>query len=190
MKITSEIVKTVWAELPAKYGATVTSKDDSVWMRACAGFLDLLGILEPEVFMRRYATTIGREIFVPFVPGYRNVDGSWLLTAQLITCAHECRHVQQYEDDKSYPLQYLLSTGNRAVYEAQAYTVNMELGWHLFKHTPNPDTHARKLKSYGCSESDIKVARTALDSAASTILAGGVINRQTRETLEIVQRLQ
>lgn len=176
--ITPDEVRAFWKFMQARFGASVISKGDSVAMAAIGMLLDKLGVLDKDRFLKDFTTTLGRRIYVPFTlgePSY-GYDLWW----QVLTCTHECQHVYQFTESPGSGLEfawdYISSTAQRAHYEAQAYTCNLELEWwrkKAFTHTPAQ--YAALLTSYGCKAEDLAVVEKQLQLELLTIKAGGIL---------------
>lgn len=167
-------VKDFWVYMTKRYGTRVVEKPNAAEMRIVAEFLDLLGILDKDVFMRNCTTTIGNVIHVPFGPGF--VAPGWDLFGQIRICAHEHQHIVQ--DRKAgglgFEWDYITSTAKRTVYEVEAYRTGMELTWRYLQQIQLPKMIAAGLRNYGCNNDDIKVAEKALALAIPAIKAGGL----------------
>lgn len=170
--VTPAVVAGLWAHLQAHYGTTIIAKDDDAGMKRVATVLDALGVLDRERFLREYATTIGRSIYLPFVPG--EATPAWDLWTQLTIGVHEHQHVVQHvRDGLAFEVEYLVDSSARARHEAEAYLTQLELHRWRFGEMPPPRRYAEKLAAYACTETDILWAAQYLTLAAAAISAGG-----------------
>ena len=73
---TPETVSLFWTYMSQRFNTKIVQKGNSAEMKAVAQFLDLIGVLNKDVFLTNYATTIGTNIYIPFTPGVaiRNWD--------------------------------------------------------------------------------------------------------------------
>jgi hypothetical protein len=67
--VTAAVVVGLWDHLRATYRTTVVTKADAGQMKELATLLDALGVVDRDRFLREFATTIGRTIYLPFTPG-------------------------------------------------------------------------------------------------------------------------
>jgi len=173
----ASIVVQFWQQMALVFIASVVQKGTSGFMRSASWFLDAIGIMDKQTFMERYTTTIFSTIYVPFQIGIPTKNYS--LWGQLSVCAHECQHVAQGNRDgvNAFNLRYLMDSGARAAYEAEALTAQMELEYWRWGEVPEdrPERRSRILEHYGCSEKDIEWVRVYLEQTRSTIMQGGII---------------
>jgi hypothetical protein len=180
---TPDDVRGLWAFMTAHYGTSVINKENAAEMQLVASMLDTLGIVDKQDFLLHYCTTIGRRIYVPFIPG--TAFNEWDLWSQVIVVAHEHEHVEQ-EDALgllTYGARYVGSPSTRADYEAEAYRSMLELNWWHSRTMPDPNKVARLLSGYGVSETDIAVVATTLREAAESVQFGAILNKATSVAL-------
>lgn len=120
----SEVVRALWDFMTREYGTRVIAKANAVEMQLVAQALGLIGVLDPEAFLRDYTTTLGRRIYVPFEPG-RATEGR-SLWGQLAVCVHEHQHVEQLDREGWFKFagKYLLSSAGRAAFEVLPRTLD------------------------------------------------------------------
>ncbi len=184
---TREQVCGLWDHMTRRYGSTVVAKADSIPMQAAAWALERMGVMDAPSFLRDFATTIGKTIYVPFEIGVpRDQDD---LFTQLVTCVHEHMHVIQFNRDGKWLFgsRYLLSKAARAIYEAEAYRCDMEMSYWRTAVMPSPKEIAKVLTNYGCSPLDIEVAEKYLSASAQTIQRGGLVSEPTKEAIRWLQ---
>jgi len=174
---TPEQVRAFYAHMLDRFGASVVNKQSAVEMQGVALLLAQLGILNQDAFLDRFATTVGRRIYVPFDVGEAR-DG-WSLWSQIAVCAHECQHVVQY--DRLRPLgfawQYVATTAGRARLEAEAYRCQLELHfWRTGQILPAHEL-AASLQNYNVSDADVKTAETMLRVSGESVRRGAIVNR-------------
>jgi len=181
-----DVVRGLWDHMVAHYDARVMDKADSEDMELVARFLDQLGVMDGETFLRRYTTTIGRTIYVPFQIG---VDqGRHSLHGQVRLCAHEFQHVVQHiREPGRYELEYLTDTAARARLEAEAFRSNMELEWFLTGRLLRPMDLADNLVAYACTDADVAVAAKALSMSSRVVSKGGVINEASKVAIAYLE---
>jgi hypothetical protein len=150
MPITSQLVKDFYAAAMKQYKAEIISKEDSGLMKLIAGFLDGIGVLNKDDFMKRFTTTIGSKIYCPFEVG---VDQGYDLWRQISVLVHELTHVQQYDESPAeFVLKYLLYKSDRATYEAVAYASDLEMHWWMYGNGYDVKQRAQSLLSYGLKQ--------------------------------------
>jgi len=178
-----DVVRGLWDYMTRRHNTQVVLKASASEMRLLSQFLGGLGIINPERFMTRYTTIIGRRVYTPFTVGVAdNREGLW---RQLVNCVHEHQHVVQQVRDGKYLFarRYVTSPVERAHYEAEAYRCNMEMHWWRFGATPDPYMLANKLRDYGCRQRDIDMAAHMLEASAVSIRQGAIVNQATLEAL-------
>ena len=183
MVLTADQVRGLWAHMAKRYRARVIHKATAAEMLVLSRFLDRIGVADEQDFMRRFATTIGRWIYVPFTPGERTQ--TWSLLEQAVVCVHECHHIHQY--DKFGPFlfgwQYVMSTARRTLLEVEAYRCNMEMHWALERRLVPPEQLAAHLRAYGVTDEDVRNAERMLRSASRTVQQGGIASPASRDAL-------
>jgi len=185
---TPELVRGLWRHMTRTYGTRVVDKDKAWEMRLVAAVLARMGIVDRREFMRRYTTTIGKRIYVPFDIG--NSDARYDLWGQITVCVHEHQHVEQLLRDGwlKFMGRYLLSSAARATYEAEALRSNLELTFWRFGRIPDLGRLARKLSDYACSDADIAMVERMLELSAETVRRGGVVNRASQKAIAWLER--
>lgn len=177
-------VRAFYAHMLNRFGASVINKQSAVEMRGVALLLSQLGILDQDAFLKRFATTVGHRIYVPFQVGEPQ-DG-WSLWSQIAVCAHECQHIVQY--DRYRPLgfawQYVATTAGRARLEAEAYRCQLELHfWRTGEILPAHEV-AASLQHYGVSDADVKTAETMLRVSGESVRRGAIVNRASAVAID------
>lgn len=175
-------VERFWSFMCNYYRTHIAKKED---LSSLASFMSNIGIMDEKSFMRNYATTIGRTIFIPFQPGV--VTQGWSLWDQLVVCVHEHQHIVQYDDDSwGYMLNYVTSETYRTQYEVDAYATQLELLW--MRGVELKPTHVKVLlellNSYMLSDEAKRVAETQLVSIARSVNEG-VVTRDSTEVARI-----
>lgn len=173
-ELTKELVIEFWEYIADIYDSTVMEKSESSFMKLTGGSLDLIKVLDKKEFMTKYTTTIGRTIYTPFVVGC--VSDKWTFENQISNCVHEHMHVEQYDREGfKFMVNYLLDPSNRAVYEAHAYSTNIEMYFYNTGKTFDAELLSSKLSSYGCSKEDIAIAKNILEDNIKLIESGKII---------------
>lgn len=183
-----DVVSKLWKHMAAFFGAQVTSKGSAVEMQAASVVLGRMGIVDREDFMSRFATTVGRHVYIPFVPG--EAEPTWSLLAQAETCVHEMHHIIQYQKLGAimFYYQYVCSRARRATLEAEAYRTNVEMRYRLTGELRDTDSLAELLRSYGVRDIDVEVAKKVLRSSVPTIRAGGVTSLACKVATDFLRR--
>ena len=175
-----------WKYMQREYGFTVVQKAGAVEMDAIAWTLDMMGIQDKGTFMKRYTTTLGMKVYVPFTRGKGNQKA---LLNQIMTCVHETEHVIQYtRNPVQFMGNYAISSAGRSHYEAEAYLTNMEIYYHFTGRVLVPGTLANKLKAYGVGPADIRVTRKQLMIASKVIGNGDVISNVSKKAIKYLKR--
>jgi hypothetical protein len=171
---TPELVRTFYKHMNASFDARVISKGDTAEMRAAAWALEAMGITDAEGFLKRFASTVGRRIYVPFTVG--QASAGWSLWHQIEVGAHEHQHVVQ--SDREGPVrfswQYLRDDAARARFEAEARSTNLELHFWRYGKLPPVTDWVKNLEHYALGNAHIGTVKAILESRAHTTARGGV----------------
>jgi hypothetical protein len=153
MPITSQLVKDFYGVACTKYGATITSKSNSDFMKLIGSFLDGIGVLDKELFMKQYTTTVGTSIYTPYEIGVDGGPNGYDLWDQVKVLVHELTHVVQY---KTYPVKfmvlYLASPSDRASYEAEALAADLQLYYWMYRSGYDIQQRVKTLLNYGLKQ--------------------------------------
>ncbi len=173
-QLTPMTVRALYDYMSRRYRTEIIDKRRAAAMHAMSWFIERVSGIPAKTFVERYGTTIGRRIYLPFVPG--ETSNGFDLWSQVVICAHEHQHVEQLQRDGwiKFVISYLASSSARAAYEADAYRTAIELTYWRRGHVPSPKAIAARLADYAASPGDIKMAETMLISAARTVRLGGV----------------
>ena len=181
-KLTPELVKGLFGFMCSSYHSKVVAKDGSAAMKAAGWALSLMRIEDQNEFLNDFSTTLGRTIYIPYVPG-EACDG-WPLEHQIASIVHEHLHVEQYNAGGwTWQWNYLTNPTKRAGYEAEAYATELETYyWYNKSHL---DVHelASVLYSYGCSSADVAVTEAHLKACSAIAWAGGVIHAPSQKAI-------
>lgn len=169
-EIPRDLVIAFAEHMAASYRARIANKNGADGALLDAG-LRVLG-LDPS----RYATTIGRTIYVPQPIG--SPHAAWDLWGQIVTITHECQHLAQTDRLGLLPYAWrYASQAGRTALEAEAYSTELDLmrwrrgsvgmWW--------PAWRAQAIRSYLVSEADEGVMRRHLASLAATSRRGGTV---------------
>jgi hypothetical protein len=180
---TPEMVKAFWSYLDDVYGAKQIDKKDAPSMELVADVLQTVGIQNEQTFLTKYTTTIGTKIYTPFDIGVPTPDYS--LWAQMWIGVHEHQHVVQYRNEGiDFMAKYLVSSADRAAYEAEAYRTGAELDWWRYRLMDSSLGLANHLQSYNCTASDIGSAHEIIQLTEDTIRQGGFVSEATVTAVE------
>lgn len=169
-------VESFWKYFCKKYGTRVVVKAEAVEMQVVAEALATMGIMNATRFLKDFTTTLGRNIYTPFIPG--NCVSTADCISQIAICVHEHVHVRQFKDP-AYAAEYLGSSSKRALHEAEAYRASMEMLYLLSGRMPRADVLAAKLKNYACTSADVEVVRVYLRKAAIVVRGGGLVTPES-----------
>lgn len=179
MDPTPSLVSDFWTFMTGHFQTQVIDKANAPEMQVVASLLAALGLVDRATFLKDYATTIGHHIYLPFTVGTPGAANGWGLWSQIIVSAHEHQHVVEYEalGPIAYDYRYITDTPSRARFEAEAYRASLELNWWRTKTMPSPASLAALLHGYGCTDTDVAMAKTVLDASADAIRHGAVLNQ-------------
>jgi hypothetical protein len=181
-EMNSALTKDFWNYMISFYGTTVSEKNTSRFMFVIGSFLSSLGILDREIFLNEYATTIRKTIYIPFKIG--DTLSKKELLNQLLLCVHEHQHVVQYERfGKQYSIGYVLNHKKRARFETEAYSTSIEIYYWFFEEILDTQRLATMLESYDCDKEDIANSKRILDSNADLIKKGKVVSESGKTAI-------
>lgn len=183
-KLTTELVRDFADYMTAKYKAQIVDKGLAFEASLAATFLHAWGIVSHDDFLEHFATTIGHRMYLPFTPGVPKTG--WSLWQQIVVITHECQHIVQYDKlgAARFMWQYVRSTAERTRLEAEAYRCQLELHyWRTGQIMPAKDL-AASLKSYGVTETDLRVAERMITMAAESVKQGAILNHASRVAIE------
>lgn len=167
---TPDAIRAIARAVCARFDCEIVDKRTDDGMRALSHVL--APSIPPADFVSRYATAIGRRIFLPFTPG--EFSDQWPAWSQGRIIVHEAEHVEQFRLDPLFPARYLLATPWRAIYEAQALAAGWQFDrWRGAKHLP-PDQQALSLHSYAL-DAEAKAAAVAVLESSLASLSDGVL---------------
>jgi hypothetical protein len=178
------------SHLAAQFGFTVHDKETSTLMKAVAFGMDVgsafsSGLPKGDDFMTRFATTIGKEVFLP-----KSIRENPLSVLEVVT--HEAQHVVQFNDTNiEFAWFYLTDASARAQFEADAYASGIAVrGW--LTGAPHTDSIPWVLdslvKSYHLKESDKVYAEAALKSHMASLSAGVITTRAAACALDFLNQ--
>lgn len=177
MPITSQLVKDFYAEALKKFGGQVKGKADSDFMVLVGKFLDGIGVMNKEEFMKEFTTTIGTVIYAPFEVGVDGGAEGYDLWQQISVLVHELTHVQQYNASPAeFMVKYLASRSDRASYEAEAYGSDLEMCWWKYGHGYNIPERVKALAGYALKQEHIDYAAEFLATYNDVFAQGGSIS--------------
>lgn len=178
-----ELVKKFWDYMSGCYDSRIVKRSNAWEMKIVARFLSLIRAMDVDTFMKKFATTLGSRIYIPFEPGDQN-NSEWSLWEQIVVGVHEHQHVWQYDHEgRTFMWKYLLRSSGRAHYEADAYRCNIEM--HYWRYGKMPDAHrlAEMLKAYKCNATDIAVTEKQFNLSIKTIETGAIVNDASRKAI-------
>jgi hypothetical protein len=155
----------------------VVHKDDSQFMKLIAGFLDGIGVLDKEVFLRDFTTTIGNCVYAPYEVGVYSGSGGYDFWGQISILVHEIVHVTQFHHAPAeFTLKYLLYKSDRATYEAEAYGADLEMDYWLTGHGYDVKQRAQSLLHYGLQQEHCDYAAEYLVIQDDIFRQGGEVS--------------
>jgi hypothetical protein len=175
-KLSKKLVLDYHTYMSRKFHFQIIDKGGSDLMYLVSNALEILGIMDKDAFMKRYAITIvnpftdEKFVYIPWTPG----DGSQAARAmQIRVLAHETEHTIQGEDLKFVP-RYFYSKSRRAHYEALAMRAELEIWYYLYGTPMDTARAAQRLKAYRVRSGDIRVTKKELDLANKVITRGAI----------------
>ena len=175
-KLSKKLVLSYHDYMSRKFHFEIIPKGGSELMYLVSNALEILGIMDKETFLKRYAVTIvnpftdEKFVYIPWTPG----EGTQKARAsQIRILAHEAEHTIQGEDLKFVP-RYFYSRSRRAHYEALAMRAELELWYYLYGTPMDTAATARRLKAYRVRSGDIRVTKKELDLANKVIVRGAI----------------
>jgi len=185
MKITSKIVKDLHRYMARVYKFKIIDKADAAEMRLVAQFIGRFIMMKDEDFLKRFATTIGDRVYLPYTPG----EGSkYQLFKQICTITHEARHVYDFRRHPWEMGTYLFSKSSRTESEFRAYSTYLYLYWWRYGRLPNMTALARKIRVYGCDSENERVLYGCLRMTAPIVKRGHVANSVAKRALRWLKR--
>lgn len=167
--IPRDLVLAFAASMCSAYSARIVTRGpEGAWLDVAMRAIGL----DPS----RYATTVGRTIYVPQPIG--SPHAVWDSWGQIVTITHECQHIAQH--DRAGALAHVwryASAAGRTSLETEAYATELDLmrwrrgsvgGWW-------PSWRAQAIRSYLVGAADPDVMRRALASMAVTSQRGGLV---------------
>jgi hypothetical protein len=181
--VTPGEVREFWRFMLGEFNTELVEEGRPLDMQVLVRALRVLGIVDQRRFLRSFAITLGRQIYLPFRIGVP--QPGWDLWSQVVVCVHEHQHVVQYDrDETAFLVDYLTSRSARARFEAEAYRSNLELEYWRTGKVPSADSLAERLLEYGCGDEDVEVAECALALSAVAVRRRGVLNEASHVALE------
>jgi hypothetical protein len=181
-RIDAALVDMLWVEMANTYRTRRRRKRRSVLMRIVARALAWARVMPRERFLDRFATTVGRTIYLPDpVPGVRN------LLWEAATCVHEHDHVRVWS--LRFMWRYAMSPMWRALYEAQAYRTNIALRyWYAGDWLDIKDLAAKLGTNHGCGEAGVALAYRMFEAERAELRLGNITNPVVYQALQFLRQ--
>lgn len=167
--------------LRERFDSRYRRKQNSALMQAAARLMQAFGYVQSgDTFLNRYATTLGRNIYLPWKIGAADVD-YW---GQMITICHEHEHVAQFRSGQ-LGLTYLLNSSKRARLETDAYRTQLELEFWRYQRVRLPvDKFLDALRFYKVNRRDLDEAYARITSMIESTNAGVVATKAGQRAIE------
>ncbi len=180
---TANEVQGLWKHLMQRYGTRALVKHGSWPMELVAQALSLAGIVGARSFMRNNTTVVGRTIYTPFEVSQASAEAE--LWMQIVTAVHAHQHVvqQNREGLVRFMTRYIVSSAERARFEAEAYRCDMEMHFWRTGEVLSPKSLASRLYRDGCSANDIALAEGLLEASAVKVARGEIVNQASLEAI-------
>ncbi len=189
LQVNSKQVKDFYKIMSKKYECDIVDKDDNIMMEGISYFLDGIGIMDKEEFLNNFTTTIFDNIYVPFEIGNATECS---LNTQISILIHELVHVRQFNESKiKMPIAYLINSADRAMYESEAWSANIEF---LYKRgytikESHLDHYSKKFKKYGGNSKDILVIKNKMKSDLAMIQQNIPLTSEVFQAIEVLKNL-
>jgi hypothetical protein len=181
-RIDEALVDMLWDDLKSTYGTRRRDKRSSPLMQVVAMVLARLNVMPKERFLGRFATTVGRTIYLPEREhGVRN------LLWEAAVCVHEHVHVRAWS--WRFMWRYLTQPMWRAMYEAQAYRTNIALRyWYTGEWLDIKDLAAKIGTNYMCGNGGVELAYRVFDNERNELLQGHITCPVVQQALTFVRQ--
>jgi hypothetical protein len=177
-RLTSKIVVDYHIYMARRFDFEIVRKADDELMILISRGLEVMGIMDDEEFMKRYAVSFvdplldRRFVWIPWEIGQGSQAA---LRMQCEVLAHEAGHiVRAVQMGPRWGPKYLLSKSFRGHEEAQAMRPQMEMHFYLTGKRSDTARLANGLKNYRVRSRDIRVMKIELDIIQASILRGRV----------------
>lgn len=179
----SQICKMFYKFMTKEYNLKIVNKADSSSMKIISWFLNSIGIVNQEDFLKNFTTTIGRTIYIPYKIGEGDI---WEIYGQIKTLVHEVVHVEQCNKEgfAKFSYNYIFNKDKRAEYEAEAYRTDMVLDFHFSGAFRQPHEIVKSLRSYGLDKKHIEYAEKYLELSKHAIERGATFNAVTKKSID------
>lgn len=171
-------------------GLAFFAKRPSPLMQASAITLSAVRVMPRDVFLDQYTTVLRHRAYAPWVgQATRHGEERW---ARIQTVVHEVQHWLQWQREPGlrFATWYLASQQQRALWEAEAYSCNVELAAWRGEALPDPARIAERLKEYGCSEPARELARRVLETTLDEARAGRFHTTAVLRVLPLLETLR
>lgn len=165
INLTPEMVSDFWLHMLLKHGLKIKPKSKSILCKIIRPFT---GMSKEQ--WAKVSITIGRNLYIDFVPGYK--EGAPSLTSQCGLIAHECQHRVQNDKDWLFPVKYIFSKMYRAKCEVEAYLCNMVVSYYLTGRMSTVSEILNILKIYRLSPRATELAKKTLTFKRDLIKIG------------------
>lgn len=180
------MVTGLWDHLSLETGSRKFDKASAYEMQVISLQLDKMGVLDKELFLHSFTTTIGKSIYFPFEPGVETAE--FPLLSQCCIIAHEHQHVFQLaQDHERFAWMYIYDKNYRANQEADALMTSMEVYYYLTGIVRNPKEMAQHLIHYNCSTDQIAVVEQHLAISKSIVAKNGIETRSGKMTISYLK---
>jgi hypothetical protein len=178
------------AHLAAQFGLTVHDKETSTLMKAIAFGMDVgsafsSGLPKGGDFMTRFATTAGKDVFLP-----QSIRDNPLSVLEVVT--HEAQHVVQFDaTNVEFAWFYLTDASARAQFEADAYASGIAVRCWLTGEKPEGNISwvlESLVKGYHLRPEDKTYAEAALKSHVASLNSGIYMTRSARTAIEFLSQ--
>ena len=181
----------VWQYFTTKYQTKRYFKTNSKLMKVLSLIIPKLTRISKQRFMDFFTTTLGSKIYTAEALTPRkesNAKKEQRAVHSIIVAAHEHVHVLQFRQGRiKFVWRYLTSSLYRALYEAEAYRVNLLLDPKLLGGGLGEATILTRLLNYGCSSSDLKQAHAYLASYATKLGDKGFATKVYNQVIDLIQ---
>lgn len=177
-RITNETSKEIWDHLNNKHNTKILKKQSSKAMIELAKFMNAQKIMNGEIFLNQFSTTLENRIYLCYDLGTRDP------TYEIANAVHEHIHVDQNRKDRiHFYTNYIGNTAKRAEYETSAYIGNMFIYYHLKNEKKPVSFFIERLQAYNLSEIDLQISKKRLTAIYDMLDEDYVIGGPTTQVL-------
>lgn len=184
-RITSDLTKKFHRYMMKTYHFDIIDKPNAYEMQIAARFVSQFTSIGYEDFLKKYSTTVGNRVYIPYTIGKGN---HYQLFNQICTITHEARHVKDFRRNPADMGHYLICQRKRTEIEYRAYSTYLYLYWWRYGKLPNIWKVAQKLSNYGVGAEHVKVMYKCLRMQTPIIKRDRIANSVAKTAITWLKR--